>query len=167
MRRVAAFVIAPLLATAVLAGCGSSSSSSSAAASSDSYKSVTVTGTYGKAPKVTIPKVQGTGTLLTKTLVQSTGATLTSGEGLVGNYVAYVWSGKTNKELGSSYTTGKPSLFSGTLLPGLETALVGQKLGSRVLAVIPPKDGFPSGSEPTGVTSTDTVIMVIDVLGIA
>jgi peptidylprolyl isomerase len=45
-------------------------------------------------------------------------------------------------------------------------ALVGAKVGSQVLVVIPPKEGFPSGSAPTGVDAKSTLIMVIDVLGI-
>ncbi len=165
MRRVAAFVIAPLLAAVALVGCGSSSSSSSssAAASSDTYKSVTVTGKLGSAPKVTIPKETASGPLFTKTLIQGTGATVTKRDGIIGNYVAYVWSGKTSTELGSSYTQGTPSVFSGPLLPGLETALEGQKLGSRVLAVIPPKDGFgTSGNSSAGIKGTDTLVFVID-----
>src|SRR5579859_2218298 len=140
MRRAAALVITPLLAALALAGCGSSSSSSSSAnaAASDTYKSVTATGTFGKAPTVTIPAATGTGPLYSKTVIQGSGAPLTPSEGMVGNYVVYDWSGKSHKLLGSSYTSGKPSLFTGTLLPGLSTALVGQKIGSRVLAVIPP-----------------------------
>ncbi len=55
----------------------------------------------------------------------------------------------------------------GTLPPGLYQALVGAKVGSQVLAVIPPKDGFASGSAPTGVDANSTLIIVIDVLGIA
>lgn len=54
----------------------------------------------------------------------------------------------------------------GALPPGMYQALLGAKVGSQVLAVIPPKDGFPSGSAPTGVDATSTLIMVIDVLGI-
>jgi FKBP-type peptidyl-prolyl cis-trans isomerase len=166
MRRAAALAITTLLAAAAAAGCSSSSSSTSAATSSaDTYKSVTVTGAFGKAPTVTIPKVTGTGSLLTKTLIQGTGTTLTSTatQGVVGNYVAYDWSGKTSKELGSSFTTGTPSLFVGSLLPGLETALVGQKMGSRVLAVIPPKDGFgTSGNTSEGIGATDTLVFVVD-----
>jgi peptidylprolyl isomerase len=165
MRRAAALVITTLLAAAAVAGCGSSSSSSSAAAvaSGDSYKSVTVTGAYGKAPKVTIPKVAGTGSLYTKTLIQGSGAKLTSTEGMIGNYVAYDWAGKTSKLLGSSYTQGAPSIFVGSLLPGLETALVGQQIGSRVLAVIPPKDAFgTSGNSTEGIGATDTLVFVID-----
>jgi FKBP-type peptidyl-prolyl cis-trans isomerase len=165
MRRAAALVITPLLATLALAGCGSSSSSSSNAAASDSYKAVTATGTFGKAPTVKIPAEQGSGALYTKTVIQGSGAALTTSEGMVGNYVAYDWSGKTHKLLGSSYTAGKPSLFTGTLLPGLETALIGQKLGSRVLAVIPPKDGFgTSGNSTAGIGKTDTLVFVIDMI---
>ena len=125
---------------------------------------MTVSGTFNKAPKVTIPKETGTGALLTKTVIQGTGAKLTSAEGMIGNYVAYDWSGKTSKLLGSSYTQGAPSIFVGSLLPGLETALVGQKLGSRVLAVIPPKDGFgTSGNSSEGIGASDTLVFVIDI----
>ena len=167
MRRAAALVIPAVLAVLAVAGCGSSSSPSSHAsttpAATDTYKSVTVTGAFGKAPKVSIPKVTGTGDLLAKTLIQGSGAKLTTADGLVGNYVAYDWSGKTSKLLGSSYTSGSPSLFVGQLLPGLETALIGQKLGSRVLAVIPPKDAFgTSGNSQEGIGAKDTLVFVID-----
>ena len=166
MHRAAALAVIPLLAAIAVAGCGSSSSSSSAAAAaSDTYKSVTVTGTFNKAPKVTIPKETGTGPLLTKTVIAGTGAKLTSSDGMIGNYVAYDWSGKTSKQLGSSYSQGTPSLFVGSLLPGLETALVGQKLGSRVLAVIPPKDAFGStGNSTEGIGAKDTLVFVIDMI---
>jgi peptidylprolyl isomerase len=166
MRRAAALAVIPLLAAIAVAGCGSSSSSSSAAAAaSDTYKSVTVTGTFNKAPTVTIPKVTGSGPLLTKTVIAGTGAKLTSSGGLIGNYVAYDWSGKTSKQLGSSYSQGTPSLFVGSLLPGLETALVGQKLGSRVLAVIPPKDAFGStGNSTEGIGANDTLVFVVDMI---
>ena len=164
MRRAAALAFLPLIAAAAIAGCGSSSSSSPAAvSSSDSYKSVTVSGAFDKSPTVKIPKVKGTGDLYTKTVIQGSGATLTASDGMVGNYVAYDWSGKTSKLLGSSYTQGTKSLFVGQLLPGLEKALVGQKIGSRVLAVIPPKDGFGStGNSQAGVGATDTLVFVVD-----
>ena len=164
MRRAAALAFLPLIAATAIAGCGSSSSSSPAAvSSSDSYKSVTVSGAFDKSPTVKIPKVKGTGDLYTKTVIQGSGATLTASDGMVGNYVAYDWSGKTSKLLGSSYTQGTKSLFVGQLLPGLEKALVGQKLGSRVLAVIPPKDAFGStGNSQEGIGASDTLVFVVD-----
>ena len=171
MRRAAALVITPLLAVLAVVGCSSSSSpsasssSSASAAATDTYTSVAVTGAFGKVPKVTIPKVTGSGNLLTKTLIQGTGAKLTTADGMIGNYVAYDWSGKTSKLLGSSYTSGSPSIFVGQLLPGLETALIGQKLGSRVLAVIPPKDAFgTTGNSQEGIGAKDTLVFVIDMI---
>jgi hypothetical protein len=48
---------------------------------------------------------------------------------------------------------------------GLYKALLGAKVGSQVLAVIPPKDGFPSGTV-SSIPDGSTIVMVIDVLGI-
>lgn len=180
-RRAAALAIISLLAVAVLAGCGASSSSSGASSSSasssassaspsasstaDTYTSVTATGTFGKAPTVTIPNATANGPLYTKTVIQGTGPKLTSTQSLLGDFVLYVWSGKTHKLLGSTYTEGVPTLFTGTLLPGLQTALMGQKVGSRVLAVIPPKDAFgAAGNSSIGVGPNDTVVFVVDML---
>ena len=162
MRRAAALLTVPLLAAAAAAGCGSSSSSTQAAASNTA---VTATGKFGAAPKVTIPAEKASAALYTKTLIQGTGAPLTKSETLLGNFVLYDWSGTTHKLLGSTYTSGSPTLFAGTMLPGLETALIGQKAGSRVIAVIPPKEGFgASGNSSIGVKSTDTLVFVVDMI---
>lgn len=162
MRRPAALLAIPLLAAAAAAGCGSSSSSSPQAASGSA---VTATGKFGAAPKVTIPAEKANGALYTKTLIQGTGAPLTTSESLVGNFVLYDWSGTTHKLLGSTYSNGSPTLFAGQMLPGLQKALIGQKAGSRVLAVIPPKDAFgSSGNSQIGVKGTDTLVFVIDMI---
>ena len=77
----------------------------------------------------------------------------------------YDWSGKTHKLIGSTYSDGVPTLFTGSLLPGLETALEGQQVGSRVLAVIPPADAFgTAGNSQIGVGPKDTVVFVIDMI---
>ena len=164
MRRAAAFVVIPLLAAAAVAGCGSSSSSSSASPAATN-SDVTATGSFGATPKVTIPAKKAAASLYTKTLIQGTGAKLTTAETLEGNFVLYDWSGTTHKLLGSTFGSGGPTLFAGQMLPGLETALIGQKMGSRVLAVIPPKDAFgSSGNSQIGVNGTDTLVFVIDMI---
>jgi FKBP-type peptidyl-prolyl cis-trans isomerase len=53
------------------------------------------------------------------------------------------------------------------LVDGFTTALIGQTVGSQVLVVVPPKEGFPSDALPTGVSKGSTLIFVFDVLGIA
>jgi FKBP-type peptidyl-prolyl cis-trans isomerase len=172
-RRAAALAITSLFAVAAIAGCGSSSSAktatSSASASTSTaagnYTSVSATGTFGKTPTVTIPAATGTGALYTKTVIQGSGSTLTTAQSLLGDFVMYDWSGKTHKLIGSTYSNGTPTLFAGSLLPGLSKALIGQKVGSRVLAVIPPADAFgTTGNSEIGVGAKDTVIFVVDML---
>jgi FKBP-type peptidyl-prolyl cis-trans isomerase len=160
MRRIAVLSALPLLATVALAGCGGSSSNSSAASA------VSVSGSFGKAPEVNIPAQKAGSKLTVKTLVHGNGQALGRTDAFVGNYAIYLWSGTSHKLLQSTFKVGgKPTLFSGTLLPGLETALVGQKMGSRVLAVIPPKEGFgTSGDAQAGIKGTDTLVFVVDML---
>jgi hypothetical protein len=59
----------------------------------------------------------------------------------------------------------KPTSAGGSIPTGLYQALIGAKVGSQVLAVIPPKDGFASGAV-SAIPDGSTIIMVIDVLGI-
>ena len=161
MRRAAALLVIPLIAVGAAAGCSSSPSSSSSADATNN--SVTATGKFGAAPKVTIPATKAGSTLVTKTLIEGSGAKMTTADTLEGNFVLYDWSGSTHKLLGSTFTQGGPTLFAGQMLPGLEKAVIGQKLGSRVLAVIPPKDAFGAqGNSQIGVKGTDTLVFVID-----
>ena len=87
-----------------------------------------------------------------------------------------VWPGGTSSD-GTAIPDGQATwttdqaadikVTSSGLPVGLYKALLGAKVGSQVLAVIPPKDGFGQSSSTYGFAATDTVIMVIDVLGIA
>jgi peptidylprolyl isomerase len=167
MRRSLAVLAIPLIAGLALAGCSSSKASTGTTGSTGNANAqVTASGAYGKAPTVTIPKAKAGASLEVKTLVTGTGAPLASTDAFLGNYVVYSWDGTTHALKGSTYTTGEtPTLFSTPLLPGLASALTGKKVGSRVLAVIPPKDGFgTSGNSQAGIKGTTTLVFVIDVL---
>jgi FKBP-type peptidyl-prolyl cis-trans isomerase len=159
MRRIAVLAALPLLAAVALAGCGSSTSSPSAS------PAVTVTGGFGTSPVVKIPAEKPSSSLKVITVVHGTGQPLTKTDAFVGNFAIYVWSGTSHRLLQSTFKTGTPTLFPGQLLPGLETALVGQKMGSRVVAVIPPKQGFGTSGDPSaGIKGTDTLVFVVDML---
>ena len=161
MRRIAPLFMLPLLAVGVLAGCGGSPAHSAA------NPAVTVSGPFGKAPGVTIPAKKAASNLTVKTVIHGSGPVLTKTDAFVGNYAIYIWSGTAHRLAQSSFTA-RPTLFAGQLLPGLEKALVGQKMGSRVLAVIPPKDAFgTSGNPQAGIKGTDTLVFVVDVLDAA
>ena len=167
MRRFLALIAVPLLAGVVLAGCGSSkstASSSSSSSSSASNSSVTATGSFGKAPTVAIPKAKAGANLAVRTLIQGTGTTLTKSDAMAANFVLYFWDG-TSSALKANTFTSNPTVIGGTMLPGLESALIGKKVGSRVLAVIPPAQGYgTSGNSQLGITGSTTLVFVIDVL---
>ncbi len=157
MRRIGAAVLLPLLFALALVGCGSS-------APANPNTSVTASGGFGSAPKVQIPAQKAASNLFVKTEIQGKGQALSKSEAFLSNYVVYIWDGKTHKLALSTYTT-VPQVLSGTLLPGLQTALEGKKMGSRVLAVLPPKYGYgSSGNSQVGVTGKDTLVFVVDMI---
>ncbi|HEY1639797.1 MAG TPA: FKBP-type peptidyl-prolyl cis-trans isomerase [Streptosporangiaceae bacterium] len=163
MRRIAAALLVPVVAALTMAGCGSSGSSGSSASSPDS--NVKVTGSFGKAPSVTIPAQKAGAKLDITTPIQGSGPVLKTGDDVLANLAIYVWSGKTHKLLDSTFTSIPQILPSQIGLKGLATAMKGKKIGSRVVAVVPPADGYGSqGNSQIGVKGTDTTVWVIDLI---
>ncbi len=157
MRRIVALIFIPLIAGLALVGCGSSAPASPNA-------SVSAKGSFGASPSVTIPKQEPASTLAVKTLIQGNGATIQKSDLFLSNFTIYVWSGTTNKLLDSTYSSS-PQVLPAALLPGIQSAVAGKKVGSRVLAVIPPKLGYgTSGNTQLGVTGTDTLVFVMDLI---
>jgi FKBP-type peptidyl-prolyl cis-trans isomerase len=159
MRRIGAALLLPLAAALALAGCGSS-----AAPPASPNATVTATGSFGSAPTVKIPAEKASSDLYIKTEVRGTGPALAKSDSFLSNYTVYIWSGTTHK-LALSTFTSTPQVLANTLLPGLTKALDGQKMGSRVLVVLPPKYGYGSaGNSQVGVTGTDTLVFVVDMI---
>jgi FKBP-type peptidyl-prolyl cis-trans isomerase len=119
-----------------------------------------------KAPTVKIPSIAAPTELVSKTLIPGTGAVVKAGQTVVANYVGQIW--KTGKVFDSSWQRGQPQPFvigKGQVIPGWDKSVVGQKIGSRMLLVIPPKEGYgPQGMSAGGIKGTDTLVFVIDIL---
>lgn len=104
-------------------------------------------------------------------LKTGSGATVKAGDAVVLNYTGVAWGGKTVAEttwdglptvkVASSLTDSQSGLID-----GLVKAIVGQKVGSQVIVIVPPKLGYASGSAPSGVTDGATLVYVVDILGI-
>ena len=119
-------------------------------------------------PTITIPAgVTPPTTLVTQVLLQGDGATVEAGQLLMVQYRGVLW--KDGKEFDSSWSRSQPTSFSigtGGVIPGWDHGLVGQKVGSRVLLVVPPDEGYgPEGNESGGIAGDDTLVFVIDILG--
>lgn len=121
----------------------------------------TVTGDAASKPVVTIPKTAAPTAMKTQVLIKGTGAKITKNDTVYSRYVGYSW--KTGQLIDDKFDTPESSPLASTL-PGLKSGLLGQTVGSRVMLVLPPKDGFPQGSNNPPVEAGDTVVYVVDVL---
>ncbi len=125
---------------------------------------MTVAGAFGATPVVKIPKLDANNKLTVKTVIAGTGSTVTKADAMAANFVLYFWNGTTSALKANTFTQN-PTVIGGRMLPGLETALIGQKIGSRVLAVIPPADGYgTAGNSQLGITGSTTLVFVIDLI---
>ena len=160
MRRVAVALLLPAAVAVALAGCGSSGSTPA-----NTNSAVKISGAAGTAPTVTIPASKASSGLVTKTVDAGSGPVVAPNDSILANFEVYIWRGKTHKLLFSSYHTTPEVLPVKIGLTGLQTALSSAKVGSRVLAVLPPKYGYgPAGNSQVGVKPTDTLVWVVDVL---
>ncbi len=126
---------------------------------------VTVKGDVGKLPEVEFPEGAPEESLAVETLKEGKGTAARKGDLVVADYVGYRWSGSERKLLASSYAQGSPGAFpTGQVVPGLAKALVGARPGSRVVARIPPEEGFGEKGDPKHrVDGDDTLVYVLDV----
>jgi peptidylprolyl isomerase len=126
---------------------------------------VTVTGSFGKKPTVTIPAEKASTNLVISTPIKGSGAALKSGDSPLADVALYKWSGTKHTLLYSTYSSGPQIIPAQLGLSGLTTALKTAHLGSRVVAVLPPKYAYGStGESQLGVKATDTLVWVIDLL---
>lgn len=118
-----------------------------------------------KAPKITIPKAKAPTTTKAVTLIQGTGPVVRKGQTLAAQYQGVLW--KDGSVFDSSWERGESADFPigvGAVIPGWDKTLVGQKVGSRVLLVIPPKDGYGAEGRKPKISGTDTLVFVVDIL---
>lgn len=119
----------------------------------------------GKEPKITIPDRDAPDKLQVKTLVEGTGPALAKGDDAVVNYVGKIWD--SGDKFDSSWDGKQPAMFpigTGGTIPGFDKGLTGAKVGSRVLLVLPPKEGYGKEGSPPKIKGDDTLVFVVDIL---
>lgn len=118
------------------------------------------------APTIAIPDAGPPTDLKIALLKKGTHATVNDGDNVIVNYVGENWN--TQKVFDSSFARGETATFSTSqVIAGFTAALVGQKVGSRVIVIIPPDQGYGAAGSPPDIGGTDTLVFVIDILGIA
>ncbi len=162
MRRFPSLFV-PVLLVGLLAACGGDGS----ATSTEGLPSVS--GKYGTKPKITVDKGSDPAKLLqSEVLFKGGGPKVAVGDLLVADYLGEVY--KSGKVFDNSYDRGAPSSFTlkngqGGVISGWVKSLKGVPVGSRVLLVAPPKEGYgPQGNPQAGIKGTDSLVFVVDLI---
>jgi peptidylprolyl isomerase len=126
----------------------------------------TVTYDAKGVPTITVPKTDAPKKLVVQQLIKGTGPAVKSGQTISAAYAGALW--RNGKLFDSSYRSGallERPIGVGQLVPGFDKALVGQPVGSRVLMVLPPSEGYgKQGNSAAGIKGTDTLVFVVDLL---
>jgi peptidylprolyl isomerase len=145
----------------------SASSSKPKVTPSDDFAKVTVSGGFGKAPKVSVKEPYAIDKTRTKVLEDSEGVVVKAGQTVEVNY--YGVDGRTGKKFDESFSGGKPVAFSlDQVVPGFSKGLTGQRKGSRVLIAMPGSDGYDAsgGNAQAGIEVGDTLVFVVDIVDV-
>ena len=118
-----------------------------------------------KPAQITIPKKKDAPKdLVVQPLIKGKGAKVKSGQFVKVNYTGVLW--RNGKVFDSSMGRGPYSFqVNGPqgVISGWNKAVVGKPVGSRLLVVVPPSEGY--GTKGRGpIKGTDTMVFVIDIL---
>jgi peptidylprolyl isomerase len=123
----------------------------------------TVTTGSDGMPALEFPTGDPPQTLQRVVLRQGSGPTVGDDSWVVSRYLGQVWRGAV---FDSTYPSSKTAVFRlGEVIPGWTTGLAGVPVGSRVMLIVPPADGYGQrGNASAGIESQDTIVFVIEVI---
>ena len=122
-------------------------------------------GADGK-PTLKLPKTDPPAELLLKVLKPGDGDVVKAGDTVTLDYQGTNW--RTGKVFDESYGKQAASFATDQVVEGFGAALIGQKVGTRLVVSIPPKYGYgEAGSEGAGIQGTDTIVFVVEIKGTA
>lgn len=117
-------------------------------------------------PGITMPKEDAPEDLLVQPLITGSGPKVEQGQTVTAMYTGVKWAD------GAAFDTTWQELIPrdfpigvGQVIPAWDIGLVGQPIGSQVLVVAPPAQGYGADGNPqAGISGTDTLVFVVDIL---
>lgn len=126
-----------------------------------------ITFTDGK-PAVSVPSsFEDPTELVVEPLIESDGATVEAGQRVQVKYTGWLTDGT---QFDSSWDREAPKdvltfqAGAGRVIPGWDQGVVGQKVGHRVLLVVPSEMGYGSEGQGEAIPGDSTLIFVVDIL---
>ncbi|GGF02113.1 FKBP-type peptidyl-prolyl cis-trans isomerase [Mycetocola zhadangensis] len=123
----------------------------------------TVTLAKDGQPTVEIPEGDPSAELQIAPLKLGDGEVVQQGDTVTVHYQGVNW--RTGEVFDQSWGNGPASFATTGVVPGFAAALEGATVGSQVLAVLPPAEGYGEAGQPSaGIEGTDTLVFVVDIL---
>lgn len=113
-------------------------------------------------PTVEVPDTEPPAELVVQPLIEGEGKEITATDVITVDYQGVLWDGGQVVE--NSFAAEPETGPLSSLIPGWQQGLVGQKVGSRVLLVVPPAQAFPEGNATPSIPPGQTMVYVVDVL---
>jgi peptidylprolyl isomerase len=118
-------------------------------------------------PEIDFPEGPPPTELQVTDLVVGDGAEATAGQTVNVHYVGVAHS--TGEEFDASYNRGEPFTFplgAGRVIAGWDQGVAGMKVGGRRQLVIPPHLGYGDRGAGAAIRPGETLIFVVDLLGV-
>jgi peptidylprolyl isomerase len=105
------------------------------------------------------------GKLRSAALIKGSGPVVKKGQTITVNYLGQVYGGKAPFDESYSKQPATFGIGEGQVITGWDKTIVGQRVGSRLILAIPPKEGYGKAGQPdAGIKGTDTLYFVVDIL---
>jgi peptidylprolyl isomerase len=120
-----------------------------------------------KPAVITVPKTAAPTKLIVQPLIKGAGAVVKTGQNIKVAYTGVLW--KNGKKFDASADHGSAfdtQIGAGKVITGWDKGLVGQTVGSRILLVVPPAEGYGAKGSPPLIGAKDTLVFVVDILAI-
>lgn len=115
-------------------------------------------------PGITIPSgTPAPKDLVVQTLIKGDGEKVTGDQPVRVHYTGVVWG--ADEPFDTTWDASGASVTLDGVVPGFAKALEGQTVGSQVMVVIPPDQGY-GDKEQASIPANSTLVFVIDILGL-
>lgn len=115
-------------------------------------------------PGITLPNTAPPKKLVVADLKTGSGAVLKASDTAVVHYTGVLWN-QDKTVFDSTWQNGAPAAVPlNQVVKGFRTALVGQRVGSQVLAILPPAEAYGTKAQGS-IPANSTLVFVVDILG--
>ncbi len=114
------------------------------------------------APTITVPAVAPKPDVQVKILTEGDGAVVGVGDTVSVNYYGVAWD--TGEVFDESFSTEPYTLPVLNFVPGFSNAVIGQKVGTRLLVTIPPSEAYGEAGASTHELAGKTLVFLVEVV---